>query len=423
MEGYSEGSSNGGMRNAAASAFGIVPSSEVTEDLPPMRAVSLMSQPATLQYSAPVSFGKAPAMGLKPLRSASVTVKKEWNESNWNIGHLEQVPLGFPLERTHREIHGADSTEVASRISSALQKLSVEAEYDGEKAKVKCTSLDMVSFRIRLFAGGEEGLPVVVEVQRRSGPPSSFMKICRQILDGAEGASVESASAPTTKLPPFVKGSIGSMKCLQSVVVKEEEKSEISALNKSMELLKSQQKDANLLGLENLCMLTDPLKTRPDRALNACKSIIIDEQCVELREEIGVILRRDAFLPEEFDEEEQPLVKKSHHLALLLLSNSLALASKDGCLAIAMESQKWFADVLIPTLIDEVKSFEVSPNNAYEAACSLTSLANCSDLAKKFMKENSAVEDLRSAHSYGLHNHELLASEAEQALIAMGGSI
>jgi hypothetical protein len=110
-------------------------------------------------------------------------------------------------------------------------------------------------------------------------------------------------------------------------------------------------------------------------------------------------------------------------MALVLLSNSLLLTSKDGCLADAVESQKWFSDTLIPALLDEVKSFKMSSNNAYEAACSLASLANCSDVAKKIMKENAALEYLRAAHHYGKENHELLSSETELILIALGAPI
>jgi hypothetical protein len=191
-----------------------------------------------------------------------------------------------------------------------------------------------------------------------------------------------------------------------------------------MNLLRSKQKDTNLLGLENLCLLTDPLKTRPDIALKACKSVILSETCSEIREEVGVMLQKDAFLPEEFDEEAMKiLMDKSRHLALVLLSNVLVLTSKDGCLEAAVKSQKWFAHYLIPSLVDEVKSFETSANNAYEAACSLTSLASCSDVARRLIEENSAIEDLQAAHEYGLHNHELLANEAERSLIAMGKSV
>jgi hypothetical protein len=355
--------------------------------------------------------------------SAGVSVRKEWNESNWNIRiPLDQVPLGFLLERTHREIYGEDAAEVANRISNAMRKMSVETEYDGENAKAKCTSLDQVSFRIRLFAGGEDGLPVIVEVQRRGGCSSSFMKICRQILNGAEGGEVaKSRSKPCTRMPPFIKGAIGNMSCLQSVVKKEEGKPEFDALNKSIELLNCPKKCSNLLGLENLCFLTDPLKTRPDKALSSCKDIVLGGRRAALREKVVAILQKDALLPEQYSAE--PLAKQSRHMALVLLSNSLLLTSKDGCLADAVESQKWFSDTLIPTLLDEVKSFKMSSNNAYEAACSLASLANCSDVAKKIMKENAALEYLRAAHHFGKENHELLSSETELILIALGAPI
>lgn len=429
MEGNNQQSNYGGMRNAAAAAFGIGAPSEPTEDVPEMRSVAITSRynANDLQLAAPKSFGKAPPLGITrpgPLssytKSTSVSVKKEWNESNWKVGSLEQVPLGFPLERTHREIHDADPNQVATRISNALKSLSVETEYNGEQGKAKCTTNDMVSFRIRLFAGSEGGLPVVVEVQRRSGSASSFMRICKQILNGAEGTDVNVETAK--KMPSFVKGPVGGMKCLQGVAAKQD--TEVWAIDKSMELLKSNSKDCHLLGLENLCLLTDPIKTRPDVALKACKSILIEDRCSELREEIGVILQKDAFEPEEYEDEDamKAFSKHSRHLALQVLSISLELTSKDGCLAGAVESKKYFAEMLIPTLVDAVKSCKVSSNNAYEAACGLTSLASCSDVSKRLLEQNGAVEDLRNAYHYGLENHELLASEAEQALCAMGAS-
>jgi hypothetical protein len=430
------------MRGAAASAFGIgrpQGGAEPTEELPPMRAVSLMSPAPGLQVSARPQFGKAPPpLGssrpghlsgkteLKRASSGCIAVEQEWNESNWHVCDLEQVPLDFPLERTHREIRGADSAEVAKRISKTLRLLSVEAEYDGEKAKAKCTTSDMVSFRIRLFSGGDDGLPVVVEVQRRNGPPSSFMRVCRHILDGAEGCEIKAETTRANrKMPPFMKGAIGGMKCLQSAIVKSDPEADLNnGLNKSMDLLRSKQKDANLLGLENLCHLTDPLKTRPDIALKACKAVILEKKCVEIREEVAVMLQKDAFLPEEFDDDDATsLVEKSRHLALVLLSNILLLTSKDGCLTTAVKSDKWFADYLIPSLLDEVKSYETSANNANEAAFGLTSLATCSDLARRVMEENSAFKDLQSAYQFGLQNHELLANETERALNAMRKSV
>ena len=395
-----------------------------------------MSQAPSLQFGASLdgpAFGKVPPLGInRPAsissrRSASISVKQVWNEVNWKLTDpLEQVPVDFPLERTHREIRGPTANEVASRISNALRLLSVDAEYDGEKAKAKCTTSDCVSFRIRLFAGGEYGLPVVVEVQRRSGPASSFMRVCRKILDGAEGAEIKPETEPARKkVPSCMKKPIGSMKCLQGLPQRVDPVGLVNAdLDKCMELLRSKQKDTNVLGLQNLCHLTDPLKTRPDMALKACKAIIIEATCDEIREELAVMLQKDAFLPEEFDDEgAMDLHAQARHMSLVLLSNTLVLTSKDGCLANAVKSLKWFTEFLIPSLLDEVKGFESSANNAYEAACGLTSLATCSEVARRVMEENSAVDDLRSAYSYGIANHELLANESERTLQAMGQEI
>lgn len=354
-------------------------------------------------------------------------MKQVWNEERWNVTDpLELVPLDFPLERTHREIHNATAAEVATRISDTLRILSVCAQFDSKNAKAKCTTGDCVSFRIRLFAGGEDGLPVVVEVQRRNGSASSFMRVCRKILDGAEGVAVECETKPEyKKVPAFMKKPIGSMKCLQGVPMKSDPEARLNGgLEKSMNLLRSKQKDSNVLGIENLCHLTDPLKTRPDIALNACKAIIMEDRCSDIRDEINVVLQKDTFLPEEVDGEEgMHLRMKARHMSLVLLSNALVLTSKDGCLAQAVKSEKWIGEVLIPTLVDEVKGFEASANNAYEAACGLTSLATCSDIARRIMEDNSAVEELRLAYEYGLVNHELLSNESERALNALGKSI
>jgi hypothetical protein len=435
------GSSTGG----AAAAFGMARTrgpAEATEDLPPMRAVARMSQPAELQLSSDDGvplFGKAPPMGLKlpgPLSlkgglkhstSQGLTVKKEWKDvtlnSCWKVSELELVPLNFPLERTHREINGADAQEVASRITNALRLLSIEAEYDGEKAKAKCRTCDLVSFRIRLFAGGEGGLPVMIEVQRRSGSPSSFMRSCRALLDAAEGQDFTSSPAPQSrKLPPFMKGPVGGMKCLESVVLKSDPVADMnSGIDKALEMLRSELRDVNLLALENLGNMADAIKTRPDIALKVAKKVILGEDC-EIREEVAVMLQRDVFSPDDEDISPSSFAEKSHNCALVLFSNSLSLTSKDGSLAHAVKSQNWFTDFLIPSLLDEVRSCSTSANNSYEAACGLTSLASCSYVACRLMKECSALEDLEAARQFGLKHHELLANESERCLTVLGKS-
>lgn len=310
--------------------------------------------------------------------------------------------------------------DVVQRITNCLRLLSIEAEFDGESAKAKCKTSDMVVFRIRLFAGKSKTQePIIVEIQRRSGSPRCFLAVCKKILDAAEGVEIQAETIPARKkMPPcMMKTPISSMKCLQNAKKKDPTKEVFREISKSLEMLRSKKYDVNSLGLESLCVMTDPLKTQPGMAVLACKYILVGQYCSDIRNEIEAMLQKDKAHP--FKE----MFNKCHHLALVLLSNVLALTSSDGCLDDAVKNEKWFADFLIPSLLDDVKSFEVSSNNAYEAARSLTSLATCSDFARKVMMENSAVHDLHSANQFAIYNHDLLESETKRSLSLLGHPI
>lgn len=426
-------------KGGAAAVFGMNANNEIgtQEDLPPLRAVSLRTQPATLQFSTAPEGQKLLSQANSFIRQTNpksnnfstigVGVRREWKECNWKVSVLNEVPLDFPLERTKREIENVPVTDVVERITNCLRLLSIEAEFDAETAKAKCKTSDMVVFRIRLFAGESKTQePIIVEIQRRSGSPRCFLSVCKKILDAAEGAEIQPECIPARKkMPPcMMKTPVCEMKCLQNIDKQDTQIEVNSGMNKSLEMLRSKKKDVNVLGLENLCIMTDPLKTRPDMAIIACKAMLVGQYCTEIRDEIGVVLQNDAFLPEEFSIHPfKDLFDKGRHLALVLLSNVLAMTSQDGCLSDAVENQKWFTEFLVPSLLDEVKSFEVSSNNAYEAACGLTSLATCSDFARKIMMENSAVNDLHSANQFAMYNHDLLESETRRSLDLLGHPI
>lgn len=383
-----------------------------------------IARPPSLGFSKPATgLGRAGSVG-KARRSGEqiYNVKQEWSgasaPSTWDIKgeDLEMVPWEFPLERTHREIE-QDASCVATRISDCLRKLSVEAEFDSEKAKAKCKTSDYVMFRIRLFAGGENGQPVVVEVQRRSGSSSSFMRTCRAVLNAAEGVETAISTAPFGgRGPPMGKRSISSMKCLASVIPKRDdyEAEAQSALKKVQEMFRSGQQDSNILGLENLCQLTDPLKTNANISMIVSKSIILSEDDkADIREEIRLLTERDVF-PRDV-EEEGPSTHAEHmrHLALCVLANCLSLCSQDKSLEDAMQSQNWFADSLLPSLLEELKRASVNMNNACKAASCLHCMMKCSSTISI---DNGCVAILEKALQVGSARHELLASEAQQCL-------
>merc|ERR1711935_696182 len=83
----------------------------------------------------------------------------------------------------------SDPSIVAERISAILRERSMEAHYNDVKAKVKCTTIDGVEFRIRLYQGRGEKYDhgIIVELQRRFGTSLCFHEVIRSILDGAQG--------------------------------------------------------------------------------------------------------------------------------------------------------------------------------------------------------------------------------------------
>jgi len=378
----------------------------------------------------------------------SVTVEREWTGVTcpdvWKVNprDLELVSsLDFPLERTHREITGADAVEVASRISSALAALSIEAQYDGENARAKCRTGDCVCFRIRLYSGSESGQPVVVEMQRRNGSASVFMQSCRAILSAAEGKAPACASK---KVPPFLKSPIRDMKCLQGVIISPRMKfggmplspveASNEALDRVMSMLRAKKRDDNLLALENLCCLTDPVKTSPQVALRVSRLIAIGDDEYDIRDELRDIMERDVFAsPPEFgsagfDDDDIPSLSHADHLRCLAfraLSNALEMCLKDGCLARAVADQRWFTEHLVPSLLDELKIASTSGSIAHEAASCLHSIvASSEEVGRRFVGGchpfQGGIDVLRRANEFGNAQHALLAEETRRCLTVLG---
>ena len=302
---------------------------------------------------------------------------------------------------------------VASRISEALRAHSIEASFKSKPPKAKCKTRDFVSFRVRLYAGSEGGDPVVVEVQRRSGPTSCFMHICRAILDSAEGKEVGSSRKPSH----FAKIPLDEMKCLEGIL-KPEDDMELatSALHDSMAMIRSKKRDTNLLGLENLCVLTDPIKTTPAVSLEISKTVVLGAEN-DIREEIMLLIERDVFAPDAAED-----IALCHHVelrrqyALAAFANCLSLSSKDGCLGSAFVEQLWVRESLVPTLLDELRRVESNACNATQAVMCIHSLACSSSTARQFLIDQGILEQLRQANKYGSACNELLASETERCM-------
>ena len=330
---------------------------------------------------------------------------------------LDLVPLDFPLERIHREIHGSDAGKVATRISGALQKLSIDADY--EKDEAKCQTADFVSFRIRLFAGGEGCQPVVVEVQRRNGPAMSFMQSCRAILNAAEG--VEAAGKKKRGPPPFSGKSIGAMKCLQGVSLPSvDPKEELNeTIKKAVGMLQNKKIDSNVLGMEDLRNMTDPMKSSRATASYVAKTIMTGGD-VDVRSEIYATLDRAGQGTQlEIGEGGVDHIEQLRRNALRLFDNCLKVVQLEG---IEITEQSWVREMLIPMLVAEVRNARENPHCAYISSCCLTTLSRSPDARACVMQCSGALHAVREASNIGQECHELLANETQRCLAQLSSS-
>ena len=387
-----------------------------------MRTPALQFPPSGLGISKPAPLGltKPPALGRT--RSDSLKVKQTWTGVTapcaWDVKgeDLDLVPTDFPLERTHRSIECVDAAEVAKRISEALRSHSIEAKYVSKPVKAKCQTNDLVSFRIRLYAGGENGLPVVVEVQRRSGSASCFMKSCRAILAAAEGKLTVEES-PKKCMPPFMKP-VCEMNCLKAALLPPISATLLAddSIKRAATMIRSEQKDTNALGLEDLLSLTDPIKTSPGVTVAVSKCVILGDEKYDIREDLRAFTDRDLFGD---DGEEESVVKHAErvrHLALAVFANALNVCSRDGCLETALEEQSWFKDQFMSPLVDELKLCETSACCAIQACRCIGSLLESSASARSFMQSCGVARALEDAHDYGKAFNDMLAEECARCL-------
>ena len=383
-------------------------------------------------------YGTKPSIGL-PVRpttefgqlkkSSSPLSKHQSNvapsaSNKWSVRQLEPLPAGFPLERTSRRINAVGSI-VAERITTCLFERSIEAKYNDVEGKAKCRTSDYVSFRIRLFAAGEEdasasSAATIVEVQRRKGSAFNFMKDCRAILDAAEGLA--SGSLTTAKMPTLKP--VSAMSCLQGVEIDNDDDNDAGDIKTTEELLSMDQSDSNLLAMENLEELTSRSSTSQSTIRLATKSIVSGENdSTGIRDAITSLLQHSSLQGDQTnllttkDEMEIDYDERMHNLSLSVVHNALAFLADEGSLTELVRMHTgWFHDTLIPVLIRDVDGARDRPHDACLAAKCLHCLAPYS---RQSIADAGGVEALVEAQAFASDNHASLANMADRAIDAL----
>ena len=117
----------------------------------------------------------------------------------------------------------------------------------------------------------------IVEIQRRKGCPIRYHRYCRQLLDAANGDFPEQGRID----PDQLLFSKQILKIKESEDWQNAQTNILLALDIAASLLKKDRMDARELGMESLCLLTDPTKTGFHTALIASRAVLLGSYEVE----------------------------------------------------------------------------------------------------------------------------------------------
>ena len=331
----------------------------------------------------------------------------------------------------------------------------------------------------------------IVEAQRRKGDAVTFYKYCRNILSAANGSFFDADYLHSTKqeqrnkverqaaiIKQIKRDKLEKQKSLpqqqdeQPAALPTESEDALLALEIAASLIKKDRMDARQLGMETLCLLTDPSKSGIQTAVLASKVVLFGavdahhesiEDIYMPTEELGI---REAILSliqygklseyidfEEEDEqhggggivgEEKEINALLHNLALAVLSNALdvlkqharemakagnpsstapaaaASANNDhhniptaNANAFLDETKLISKKELLSTLLNVLSNAQAKPHDACLSAQCLKSLFQASKKAKRRARDLNAKQIVNTALEVGRRTHLKLEQETK----------
>lgn len=260
----------------------------------------------------------------------------------WKLYEIPTLPDLLPLDRNAVFVEDVSAPDVAKRISDVLHERSIEASYNNEKAKVKCSTEDGVEFRVRLYRGrGKFSNGIIAEVQQRFGASINFQTDVDAILDAVQGEKVPKApSGSRIPMPP---------PNIPDVLDDYEQDDGSSAMKMVSTMLKTPYPDSTYLGLQTLLSLTDVSKIGKTTARNVSNKLMQLDSAVGVR--VLAILRNRSMEDEPF---------KLRSMAMTILENAMS--------SITIDLDSRMAEQIRPILHDEIKDADQNPRLALRAS-------------------------------------------------------
>eukprot|EP00534_Pseudo-nitzschia_fraudulenta_P008432 CAMPEP_0201149590 /NCGR_PEP_ID=MMETSP0851-20130426/10858_1 /ASSEMBLY_ACC=CAM_ASM_000631 /TAXON_ID=183588 /ORGANISM="Pseudo-nitzschia fraudulenta, Strain WWA7" /LENGTH=457 /DNA_ID=CAMNT_0047426019 /DNA_START=189 /DNA_END=1562 /DNA_ORIENTATION=+ len=345
------------------------------------------------------------------------------SSTSWKLSSVPVLPEHHVLERTATFVPGAAKTpsEVASRIVGVLRERSIEARHENGKARARCTTLEGVDFRVRLYRGrGSYDHGIIVEVQRRFGTSLVFHHDVRAILDGAEGKARATTPPPpatqsgTSKLPEIVSdddehaaaGSVPSGGAGSSLAV-------------VRKMFETKGFDSQYLALQMLSPLVDPERLSPATA-RAVATVLFEGDDRGVAENVVCYVTREnqvvrastprtrGLLDDDFDDDDDD--RDSYNT----LRNACLGIFANATRAYGKPIPKRLRDSVRPVLLGDLRDAENHPNTAFLSARCMEHL-----LAQEGGNLFESTEDFsafRAAFEAGEAGHASLERQARKCI-------
>jgi len=359
----------------------------------------------------------------------TINIKEATRPSKQNVAEnlafdkLEVFPAYSYIDRNSRDIKGKTASFIALSLIDYLRLNSIQVKYEeDEPGKFKCRTFDFVSFRINMFAHNlDSNEPsILVEIQRRSGCALSFQKIRRSLLSTMDGLSMDMQQPCRRSSMSHETRCIDScLNCFEGMPIQmkhdDSEKIAQEALEEIQGHLKSNSTDAQILALELLSHLTNPIHT-PVQVVQVAAVKLLQSQ--EISESIKSLIlegqvRSKAIEDLDMDlQYEDDFVDNARQLSLCIFLNCFKAVS-EHIHVILENTQGWMTEKILPCLLNNLRDIEENVHVALISTKVLSILNTHSKACRSFIVDNGIVDALGVVVVYGTVWHEEIRREAE----------
>lgn len=196
-------------------------------------------------------------------------------KNSWANPQLRPIPNYYPMERSSRILYDHEHTlkDITGNLAECFRILSIQAKYFESPAGAALLTPEQVEMYIYLWKVGG-GKQVCVELQRRRGDSVTFHRYARHILESASG-DFDPAEYKDYSDSHYLKS---AEKLLRTELKHADQGQEARmAIELAAGLIMKDRLDARILGMQSLCILTDPRKTNLNTSLLASRAVLFGE--------------------------------------------------------------------------------------------------------------------------------------------------